>query len=79
MMKATQVPIGNRFFFRLSELKLVGYKKDKNIIDEQEYRRLQQLSILQEHKNEVSKLPPEAAARLVDASYTLCKYNFFLF
>ncbi|RZC33876.1 leucine-rich repeat-containing protein, partial [Asbolus verrucosus] len=57
--------------FRLSELKTVGYRKDKTIVDEQESRRLQQLSIMQQHRDVASKLPPEAAARLVDASYTL--------
>lgn len=59
---------------RLSELRNVGYKKDKTFVDEQDARRMQQLAIMQEHINEVSKLPPEAAAKLVDASYTLCKY-----
>ncbi|KAH0999476.1 hypothetical protein HUJ04_001362 [Dendroctonus ponderosae] len=34
---------------------------------------MQQLAIMQEHINEVSKLPPEAAAKLVDASYTLSR------
>lgn len=61
--------------FRLSELRTVGYRKDKTIVDEQELRRFQQLSIMQQHRDEASKLPPEAAARLVDASYTLCKLN----
>jgi len=58
---------------KLSELKTVVYRRDKTIVDEQELRRLQQLSILEQHKDEVSKLPPEAAARLVDASYTLSR------
>lgn len=51
----------------------MGYKKDKTFVDEQESRRLQQLAIMQEHIHEASKLPPEAAQKLVDASYTLCK------
>lgn len=59
--------------FRLSELKMVGYKKDKTLVDEQELRRLQQLSFSEHHREDASRLPPEAAARLVDASYTLCK------
>lgn len=59
---------------RLSELRNVGYKKDKTILDEQELRRFQQMSIMQQHRDAASKLPPEAAARLVDASYTLCKF-----
>lgn len=59
----------------MSELKTVGYKKDKTIVDEQELRRLQQFSIMQQHRDAASKLPPEAAARLVDASYTLCEFG----
>ncbi|GJQ83990.1 lva [Trypoxylus dichotomus] len=58
---------------KLSELKTVGYRKDKTLVDEQELRRLQQFSIMQQHRDEASKLPPEAAARLVDASYTLSR------
>jgi chromosome segregation ATPase len=58
---------------KLSELKNVGYKKDKTILDEQELRRFQQMSIMQQHRDAASKLPPEAAARLVDASYTLSR------
>lgn len=58
---------------KLSELKTVGYKKDKTFVDEQELRRMQQLSIMQQHINEASKLPAEAAAKLVDASYTLSR------
>lgn len=60
-------------FVRLSELKTIGYGKDKTIVDEQDLRRFQQLSIMQQHRDLAAKLPPEAAARLVDASYTLCK------
>lgn len=51
----------------------MGYRKDKTLVDEQELRRLQQEAIMQQYQNEAAKLPPEAAARLVDASYTLCK------
>ncbi|XP_050303991.1 golgin subfamily B member 1-like [Anthonomus grandis grandis] len=58
---------------KLSELKKVGYKKDKTFVDEQEARRLQQLAVMHEHISEVAKLPPEAAAKLVDASYTLSR------
>ncbi|XP_057654580.1 protein lava lamp-like isoform X1 [Diorhabda carinulata] len=58
---------------KLSELKQIGYKKDKTFVDEQELRSLQQMSIMQQHIKEVSKLPPEAAAKLVDASYTLSR------
>lgn len=66
-------------YFRLSELKIVGYKRDKTFVDEQQLRRLQQMSIMQQHIQEAAKLPPEAAAKLVDASYTLCEYSFFCF
>ncbi|CAG9766600.1 unnamed protein product [Ceutorhynchus assimilis] len=58
---------------KLFELKNVGYKKDKTFVDEQEARRFQQLAIMQQHINDASKLPPEAAAKLVDASYTLSR------
>lgn len=60
--------------YRISELKTLGYGKDKTLLDEQELRRYQQYSIMQQHRDEASRLPPEAAARLVDASYTLCKF-----
>lgn len=58
---------------KLSELRNIGYKKDKTFVDEQSIRRLQQLAIMEQHINEASKLPPEAAAKLVDASYTLSR------
>lgn len=60
------------YIFRLTELKSVAYKRDKTLVDEKELRRLQQIAVLQ---HETGKLPPEAAAKLVDASYTLCKLN----
>lgn len=42
-------------------------------MDEQEHRQLQQLSLMQQHRDVASMLPPEAAARLVqEAGYTLC-------
>lgn len=52
----------------------MGYKKDKTLVDEQELRRLQQMAFLQQHKDDVSRLPAEAQARLRDANYTLCKF-----
>lgn len=58
---------------KLSELKQIRYKKDKTFVDEQELRSLQQMSIMQQHIKEAAKLPPEAAAKLVDASYTLSR------
>ncbi|KAJ8922698.1 hypothetical protein NQ315_007731 [Exocentrus adspersus] len=58
---------------KLSQLKSVGYKKDKTFVDEQEFRRYQQMSIMQQHISEASRLPAEAAAKLVDASYTLSR------
>lgn len=60
---------------KLSELRSVGYR-DKTLKDDQESRYIQQMSIFQDHKDLAAKLPPEAAARLVDANYTLCKYYF---
>lgn len=61
---------------RLSELKSVGYGKDKTLLDEQDRRRQQQLVLMQQHRDIASLLPPEAAAQLMhDANYTLCKYN----
>lgn len=58
---------------KLSELKSVGYRRDKTLLDEQDYRRMQQMSIMNQHIDEASKLPAEAAARLVDANYTLSR------
>ncbi|CAG9856954.1 unnamed protein product [Phyllotreta striolata] len=58
---------------KLSELKSVGYRRDKTFVDEQEQRRMQQISIMEQHIKEASRLPPEAAAKLVDASYTLSR------
>lgn len=65
----------SRLGLKLSELRTVGYR-DKTLKDDQESRYIQQMSILQDHKDLAAKLPPEAAARLVDANYTLCKYIF---
>ncbi|CAH0560727.1 unnamed protein product [Brassicogethes aeneus] len=64
---------GQNLATKLSELKSVGYKKDKTFVDEKELRKIQQLAIMQEHMNEASKLPAEAAQKLVDASYTLSR------
>ncbi|KAF7266452.1 hypothetical protein GWI33_020219 [Rhynchophorus ferrugineus] len=58
---------------KLSQLKNISYKKDKTFVDDQAVRRLQQIAIMEQHINEASKLPPEAAAKLVDASYTLSR------
>ncbi|KAF5308263.1 hypothetical protein FQR65_LT06256 [Abscondita terminalis] len=64
----------NRLTDKLSELKLVGYQKDKTLVDEQQQRRLLQMSLMQQHRDIASMLPPEAAARLVqEASYTLSR------
>ncbi|XP_044748422.1 golgin subfamily B member 1-like [Coccinella septempunctata] len=63
----------NQLENKLSELKNIGYRRDKTLLDEQQQRRLQQLSFMQQHMDEASKLPPEAAARLVDANYTLSR------
>ncbi|KAK4887323.1 hypothetical protein RN001_003594 [Aquatica leii] len=59
---------------KLSELKSVGYQKDKTRVDERDQRRLLQMSLMQQHREIASMLPPEAAARLVqEASYTLSR------
>ncbi|XP_018327353.1 protein lava lamp [Agrilus planipennis] len=59
---------------KLLELKSIGYRKDKTILDEQEQRRLQELTILQQYQDVGAMLPPEAAAKLMhDATYTLSR------
>nr|XP_023025146.1 protein lava lamp-like isoform X2 [Leptinotarsa decemlineata] len=68
-----EIPSNQDLANKLLELKRVGYKKDKTFVDEQQLRRYQQMSIMQQHINEASKLPPEAQAKLVDARYTLSR------
>ncbi|PBC31751.1 hypothetical protein APICC_09037 [Apis cerana cerana] len=60
----------------LSQLQTVSHSKDVRLRDERELRHTQQMSLLA-HKDVLSTLPPEAAARLVNANYTLCMYPLF--
>ena len=59
--------------FRLSQLRTVDQARDIRLSDERELRHNQQMSLIT-HKDVLSTLPPEAAARLVNANYTLCMY-----
>ena len=54
----------------------MSHSKDVRLRDERELRHTQQMSLLA-HKDVLSTLPPEAAARLVNANYTLCMYPQF--
>lgn len=44
-------------------------------MDDRDMRHNQQMSLLA-HRDVLSTLPPEAAARLVNANYTLCTYKY---
>ncbi|XP_078052443.1 uncharacterized protein LOC144478443 isoform X1 [Augochlora pura] len=57
---------------KLSQLHTVSHAKDVRLRDERELRHTQQMSLLA-HKDVLSTLPPEAAARLVNANYTLSR------
>ncbi|XP_015433470.1 PREDICTED: golgin subfamily A member 4-like [Dufourea novaeangliae] len=57
---------------KLSQLHTVSHSKDVRLRDERELRHTQQMSLLA-HKDVLSTLPPEAAARLVNANYTLSR------
>lgn len=57
---------------KLSQLHTVGHTKDVRLRDERELRHTQQMSLLA-HKDVLSTLPPEAAAKLVNANYTLSR------
>ncbi|XP_043791932.1 golgin subfamily B member 1-like isoform X3 [Apis laboriosa] len=77
--EAIDAPIGENkeilaqnFPFRLSQLQTVSHSKDVRLRDERELRHTQQMSLLA-HKDVLSTLPPEAAARLVNANYTLSR------
>ncbi|KAK5644112.1 hypothetical protein RI129_007957 [Pyrocoelia pectoralis] len=73
-VELTEAGDGDPLANKLSELKSVGYRRDKTLLDEQEQRQLLQLSFMQQHRDVASRLPPEAAARLVqEASYTLSR------
>ncbi|XP_032687295.1 golgin subfamily A member 4-like isoform X3 [Odontomachus brunneus] len=57
---------------KLSQLHSVSHTKDVRLKDERELRHTQQMSLLA-HRDVLSTLPPEAAARLVNANYTLSR------
>lgn len=57
---------------KLSQLHTVGHSKDVRLRDDRELRHTQQMSLLA-HKDVLSTLPPEAAARLINANYTLSR------
>lgn len=57
---------------RLSQLHNVGHHRDVRLIDERELRNTQQMSFVA-HRDALSTLP-DAAARLINAKYTLSTY-----
>ncbi|KAK0089914.1 hypothetical protein PV325_004666 [Microctonus aethiopoides] len=57
---------------KLSQLHNVGHRKDVRLLDERELRNTQQMSLIA-HKDALSTLPPDAAARLINANYTLSR------
>ncbi|XP_043265047.1 golgin subfamily A member 4-like isoform X2 [Colletes gigas] len=57
---------------KLSQLHTVSHAKDVRLKDERELRHTQQMSLLA-HKDVLSTLPAEAAAKLVNANYTLSR------
>ncbi|CAD1476221.1 unnamed protein product, partial [Heterotrigona itama] len=71
--EAIDAPIGEdkeSLVSKLSQLQTVSHAKDVRLRDERELRHTQQMSLLA-HKDVLSTLPPEAAARLINANYTL--------
>ncbi|XP_076376935.1 uncharacterized protein LOC143259292 isoform X2 [Megalopta genalis] len=73
--EAIDAPIGedkDTLALKLSQLHTVSHAKDVRLRDERELRHTQQMSLLA-HKDVLSTLPPEAAARLVNANYTLSR------
>ncbi|XP_029051572.2 protein lava lamp-like isoform X4 [Osmia bicornis bicornis] len=73
--EAIDAPIGEdkeALALKLSQLHTVSHTKDVRLRDERELRHTQQMSLLA-HKDVLSTLPPEAAARLVNANYTLSR------
>ncbi|XP_025263072.1 protein lava lamp-like, partial [Camponotus floridanus] len=71
--EAIDIPIEDKeaLALKLSQLHSVSHTKDVRLKDERELRHTQQMSLLA-HRDVLSTLPPEAAARLVNANYTLC-------
>lgn len=73
--EAIDAPIGEdkeALAVKLSQLHTVSHAKDVRLRDERESRHTQQMSLLA-HKDVLSTLPPEAAARIVNANYTLSR------
>ncbi|KAK9300132.1 hypothetical protein QLX08_007060 [Tetragonisca angustula] len=73
--EAIDAPIGEdkeSLVSKLSQLQTVSHAKDVRLRDERELRHTQQMSLLA-HKDVLSTLPPEAAARLINANYTLSR------
>ncbi|XP_012232589.2 protein lava lamp isoform X2 [Linepithema humile] len=72
--EAIDTPIEDKeaLAMKLSQLHSVSHTKDVRLKDERELRHTQQMSLLA-HRDVLSTLPPEAAARLVNANYTLSR------
>ncbi|XP_026831279.1 protein lava lamp isoform X2 [Ooceraea biroi] len=72
--EAIDAPIEDKeaLALKLSQLHSVSHTKDVRLKDERELRHTQQMSLLA-HRDVLSTLPPEAAARLVNANYTLSR------
>ncbi|XP_076633103.1 uncharacterized protein LOC143347628 isoform X2 [Colletes latitarsis] len=73
--EAIDAPIGENkeaLAQKLSQLHTVSHAKDVRLKDERELRHTQQMSLLA-HKDVLSTLPAEAAAKLVNANYTLSR------
>lgn len=72
--EAIDIPIEDKeaLALKLSQLHSVSHAKDVRLKDERELRHTQQMSLLA-HRDVLSTLPPEAAARLVNANYTLSR------
>ncbi|XP_011157500.2 protein lava lamp isoform X2 [Solenopsis invicta] len=72
--EAIDTPIEDKeaLALKLSQLHSVSHTKDVRLKDERELRHTQQMSLLA-HRDVLNTLPPEAAARLVNANYTLSR------
>ncbi|XP_018360698.1 PREDICTED: protein lava lamp-like isoform X3 [Trachymyrmex cornetzi] len=72
--EAIDTPIEDKeaLALKLSQLHSVSHTKDVRLKDERELRHTQQMSLLT-HRDVLNTLPPEAAARFVNANYTLSR------
>ncbi|KYM81692.1 Protein lava lamp [Atta colombica] len=72
--EAIDTPIEDKeaLALKLSQLHSVSHTKDVRLKDERELRHTQQMSLLA-HRDVLNTLPPEAAARFVNANYTLSR------